>query len=147
MSSFFKDFIENKDGYRLLNRDGEPFSREEDVQLAFGLVWGGTEPDVNREVNNGRGPVDFKASYGAGDKSLIEFKLASNTALKKNLQKQVAIYEKANGTRLSVKVIVCYTERHQDRVNAILNELGLHGEESIVLIDARNDNKPSASVA
>ena len=144
---FFKDFIENKDGYRLLNRHGEPFSREEDVQLAFGLVWGGTELDVNREVNNGRGPVDFKASYGAGDKSLIEFKLASNTALKKNLQKQVAIYEKANGTRLSVKVIVCYTERHQDRVNAILNELGLHGEESIVLIDARNDNKPSASVA
>ena len=56
----------------------KPFSNEKDVQLAFGLVWSSAF-DVNREVNNGRGPVDFKVSLGAGDKSLIEFKLASNT--------------------------------------------------------------------
>ena len=37
---------------------------------SFGLVWCNTEFDINREPNNGRGPVDFKASYGAGDKSL-----------------------------------------------------------------------------
>lgn len=57
-----------------------------------------SEFDVNREPNYGRGPVDFKASYGAGDKSLIEFKLGSNTQLKRNLEKQVEIYKKANQT-------------------------------------------------
>ena len=102
---------------------------------------------MNREPNNGRGPVDFKASYGKGDKSLIEFKLASNTSLKRNLENQVAIYEAANGTRSSVKVIVCFTAAHQDRVSRILNELGLENDESVVVIDARADNKPSASNA
>ncbi len=108
---YFKTYIEDNDGYRLFNRgSGKPFANEKELQLAFGLVWCGTEFDVNREANNGRGPVDFKASFGAGDKSLIEFKLASNKALKRNMEKQVAIYERANRTRTSVKVIVVYTK-------------------------------------
>jgi hypothetical protein len=145
--AYFKNYVENQDGYRLFNRRGVTFSKEEDLQLVFGLVWGGTDLDVNREVNNGRGPVDFKASYGKGAKALIEFKLASNTSLKKNLQNQVAIYEAANGTRQSVKVIVCFTAQHQERVTNILRELGLENKESVVVIDARADNKPSASNA
>lgn len=84
---------------------------------------------------------------GAFDKSLIEFKLASNSQLKRNLENQVAIYEKANGVRKSVKVIVCYTADQQAKVDRILGELKLASEESIVVIDARNDNKPSASKA
>lgn len=145
---YFKTWVEDQDGYRLFNLKGTaPFSKEADVQLAFGLVWGGSELDVNREVNNGRGPVDFKASYGKGDKSLIEFKLASNTSLKRNLENQVAIYEAANGTRSSVKVIVCFTAAHEERVEGILRDLKLSSEESVVVIDARADNKPSASNA
>lgn len=50
--------------------------------------------DVNREVNNGRGPVDFKISKGSKDTTLVEFKLASNSKLKNNLAKQVDIYKK-----------------------------------------------------
>jgi hypothetical protein len=144
---YFKAYIEDNDGYLLFNRAGRPFSKEKELQLAFGLVWCGTEFDVNREVNNGRGPVDFKVSFGAGDKSLIEFKLASNSSLKRNLEKQVAIYEGANRTWTSVKVIVIYTAAEQQKVEKILRELGLAGAESIVLIDARSDNKPSASKA
>jgi hypothetical protein len=144
---YFKSYIEDNDGYLLFNRAGKPFSRETELQLAFGLVWCGTDFDINREVNNGRGPVDFKASFGAGDKSLIEFKLASNPALKRNLEKQVKIYEAANRTRTSVKVIVIYTAAEAAKVERILRELKLAAEESIVLIDARNDNKPSASKA
>lgn len=143
----FKDYIENNDGYRVINRRDRPFSRESEVQIFFGLIWYRTEFDVNREVNNGRGPVDFKVSKGSFDKSLIEFKLASNTALKRNLENQVAIYEKANGVRKSVKVIVCYTSEQQYRVERILRELDLTNERSIIVIDARNDNKPSASIA
>jgi hypothetical protein len=115
--------------------------------LFFGLVWFATDFDVNREVNNGRGPVDYKVSAGAWDKSLIEFKLASNTALKRNLEKQVEIYKKANDTDKAVKVIVSYTAKDEERVKKILKKLGIENEESIVLIDARSDNKPSASKA
>lgn len=141
----FKNYIENNDGYLVINRRDRPFSRETDVQIFFGLIWYRTEFDVNREVNNGRGPVDYKISKGAFDKSLIEFKLASNSQLKRNLENQVAIYEKANGVRKSVKVIVVYTAEQQAKVDRILSELKLAGEKSIVVIDARNDNKPSAS--
>ena len=110
-------------------------------------MWCKTDLDINREVNNGRGPVDFKVSYGSGDKSLIEFKLASHARLKRNLEKQVAIYEAANRTRRSVKVIICYTQADQQRVRKILQELQLETEPSVVVIDARSDNKPSASKA
>jgi hypothetical protein len=146
-AKYFKEYIEDNDGYKLLNRAGQPFTTETQVQLAFGLVWCNTEFDINREPNNGRGPVDFKASFGAGDKSLIEFKLGSNSQLKRNLEKQVAIYEKANRTWPSVKVIVYYTAKDEQRVKKILKELNLASEKSIVLIDARSDNKPSASKA
>jgi hypothetical protein len=142
-----KSYIEDNDGYKLLNRAGQPFSTEKEVHLAFGLVWCKSEFDINREPNNGRGPVDFKASYGSGDKSIIEFKLGSNTQLKRNLEKQVAIYEKANGTWNSVKVIVFYSRQDERRVTKILKDLKLDKEKSIVLIDARSDNKPSASKA
>jgi hypothetical protein len=110
---YFKAYIEDNDGYRLFNAKGKSYSNETDLQLAFGLVWGGSELDINREVNNGRGPVDFKASYGSGDKALIEFKLASNKKLKQNLARQVPIYEAANRTRKSVKSIVSYSEKDE----------------------------------
>jgi len=145
----FKQYVENQDGHRLLNKPGKerPLATEKEIQLFFGLIFFGSEFDVNREVNNGRGPVDFKVSKGAVDKSLIEIKLASNSRLKRNLQNQVEVYEQANGTRTSVKMIVCYTEGDVVKVDAVLKELDLRGEKSIVVIDARADNKPSGSKA
>jgi hypothetical protein len=143
----FKHYVEHQDGYRLINRKGKPFAQESEVQLFFGLIWFGSLFDVNREPNNGRGPVDFKVSIGASDKSLIEFKLASNTQLRRNLERQVAIYELANQTKKSVKVIICYTAADQMKVAKILRELKLADREDIVIVDARWDNKPSASKA
>lgn len=143
----FKQYVENQDGYKLINRAGEPFSQEKEVQLFFGLIWCKTDFDVNREPNNGRGPVDFKVSYGSKDKALIEFKLASSSSFKRNMEKQVEIYEAANQTNKSVKAIVCYTHRDSAKVERILRALGLGGNKSIVVIDARSDNKPSASKA
>jgi hypothetical protein len=143
----FKDYVENQDGYRVINRAGKPFSRETEVQLFFGLIWCKSDFDANREVNNGRGPVDFKISYGSGDKSLIEFKLGSNSSLKRNLERQLPIYEAANRTRMSLKVIVCYTGKDQARVARILRQLKIEDEPSIVVIDARSDNKPAGSKA
>jgi len=144
---FLKQVIENNDGHRLFYLDGKPVKREEDLQILFRLTWRATPSDVNRETNNGRGPVDFKISRGSKDKSLVEFKLASNSQLKRNLEKQVEIYEKANETEKSLKVILYFSAEELEKVNRILRELNLEDDPNIYLIDARDDNKPSASKA
>jgi len=141
---FLKQVIENNDGYRLFYIDGKPLKREVDLQIIYRLTWYASDFDVNREVNNGRGPVDYKISKGSRDKSIVEFKLASNTKLKQNLQNQVAIYEDANTTRKSITVIMYFDADEFARVTKILKELGIENEESIVLIDA--SPKESASV-
>jgi len=143
---YLKHVIENKDGYRFFYVDGKPIKREQDIQLLFILTWFGSPSDLNREVNNGRGAVDFKISRGNHDKSLVEFKLASNSQLKRNLQNQVGVYEAANQTKQSLKVIIYFSEAEQQRVIDILKEIGQKDNKDIILIDARNDNKPSASV-
>ena len=144
---FLKSEIENNDGYRLFYQDGKPVKREDDLQIIYRLTWYATPSDFNSEVNNGRGPVDFKVSRGSKDSTLVEFKLASNSKLKQNLDKQVAIYEAANRTRSSLKAIFFFTETELIRVKDILEELKREDDESIILIDCRDDNKPSASKA
>ena len=77
-AKFLKDFIENKDGYKVFYHDNSPIKRESDLQIIYRLTWFATDLDVNREPNNGRGPVDYAISRGAKDKTLVEIKLASN---------------------------------------------------------------------
>jgi hypothetical protein len=144
---YLKQVIENQDGYRIFYVSGQPIERERDLQILFKLVWEGSPSSVDAEVNNGRGPVDFKISRGSADKTLVEFKLASNPQLERNLEKQVEIYEKANRTIQSYKVIILFSARDDAKVRNILRRLSLAGDPGIILIDARNDNKPSASKA
>ncbi|RYC67557.1 hypothetical protein [Spirosoma sordidisoli] len=142
---YLKDIIENKDGYRLFYIDQKPIKREEDLQIIYRLTWFASNYDVNREVNNGRGPVDYAVSKGAKNKTLIEFKLASNSKLKQNLEKQVEIYEKANNTQNSIKVILYFDSGEFEKVSKILKELKIDDKPNIVLIDA--GRKISASNA
>ena len=104
--TFLKHVIEDKDVYRIFYVKGKPIRREQDLQLMFKLTWFRTDYDVNTEVNNGRGPVDAKVSKGKKNANLVEFKLAKNTALEKNLRNQTKIYEKASDTATSIKVII-----------------------------------------
>lgn len=139
----FKQIIENNDGYKLLYYKDKKIAKEETLQLLFRFVWVGTSHSVDREVNNGRGPVDYKISSGVTDVTLVEFKVASNTKLKQNLANQVAIYQMANQTESALTAIVYFNEKEQKRVLKILKELQLEGNENIVLIDATQ--KESAS--
>ena len=142
---YLKHVIEEQDGYRLFyQHNGEPIKRESDLQVIYRLVWYGSPLDVNREVNNGRGPVDYKISFGKNNATLVEFKLASNTKLKQNLAKQVDVYKAASETNRAIKVILFFTDAECEKVYKALNELGLAGNPDIFLIDARN-NKESAS--
>ncbi len=144
---FLKDVIENKGGHRLFYANNKPLRRESDLQLLFRLTWFATPSDVSREVNDGRGPVDFKVSRGALDKSLVEFKLASNTKLQRNLEKQVEIYKAASDTPNALKVILYFTDEERAKVLGILRELELEESADIVMIDGRTDNKPPGSKA
>lgn len=144
---FLKDVIENKGGHRLFYLHGEPVRREADLHLLFRLTWYATPSDISREVNDGRGPADFKVSRGAFDKSIVEFKLASNPQIRRNLERQAPIYQRASDAGKALKVIVYFTRSELDRVSAILRDLGLQVDESVILIDARSDNKPSGSKA
>ena len=144
---FLKHIIENQDGYKIFYLNKEPIQRESDLHILFKLVWEGSPSSVDPEVNAGRGPVDFKISRGAYDKTLVEFKLASNSQLERNLENQVSIYEKANRTTQSYKVILFFSAHEETKVKRILQRLQAPLGAGIVLIDARRDNKPSASKA
>ncbi|HVS14232.1 MAG TPA: hypothetical protein VMV46_09925 [Thermoanaerobaculia bacterium] len=145
---FLKDAIENKGAHRLFYHDERPIERESDLQILYRLTWLATPSDVSREVNDGRGPADFKISRGSADKTIVEFKLAKNTQLARNLAKQAEIYEKASdATQSSIKVIIFFTAEQEARVGRILGALKLTDNPNIVVIDGRADNKPSASRA
>ena len=142
---YLKHVIEDNDGYRVFYVDGKPVKRESDLHTMFRLTWYATAFDVNAEVNNGRGPVDYKVSKGKKNASLVEFKLASNSSLRRNLEKQVEVYAKASQTQKAIKVILHFSEAELDKVTGVLRDLKLQDREDIVLIDARRENKTSGS--
>jgi hypothetical protein len=144
---FLKDVIENKGGHRFFQVDGKPVRRESDVHILFRLTWFATDTDVTREANDGRGPVDFKVSRGSRGKTLVEFKLASNSQLKRNLKNQVDVYKKASDAERALKVILFFSAAERTKVRKILRELKMDADPAIILVDARSDNKPSGSRA
>lgn len=145
---YLKDQIENKGARRIFYHGDIPTQRESDLQILFRLTWFATPHNVSREVNDGRGPVDYMISQGAFDKTLVEFKLAKNTQLKRNFQNQTTVYEAASdATHKSFKVIMYFDDAQIEKVNSILKELNLEKDEHIYLIDSGSNNKPSGSNA
>ncbi|HBR5831966.1 TPA: hypothetical protein L9Z89_004637, partial [Klebsiella pneumoniae] len=142
--SYLKQVIENNNGYKVFYLNGVPVKREADLQLMFRLTWFASISDVNSEVDNGRGPVDYKISRGSKDKTLVEFKLASNSKLKQNLANQVKVYESANETKKSIKVILYFNDTELSKLIKVFKELGVKESKELVIIDAR-PNKVSAS--
>ncbi len=145
--NYMKDVIENKGGHRFFYWNGKPIRKETDLHILYRLTWFASHSDVSPEANDGRGPADYKISMGAWDKTIVEFKLASNSSLKRNLQKQVEVYKKASDAESGLKVILYFSQSELRRVQAVLKVLDLLNNEDIILIDARRDNKPSGSRA
>jgi len=140
---FLKDVIENNDGYRIFYHDNRPIAKEDTIQRIFRLTWYASPFDVNSEVNNGRGPADYKISFGSGDSAIVEFKLAKSSSLKKNLLNQTDIYKAASKSARDISVVLCYTSSELHKVDKILKEIGKEGHENIIIIDA--SPKKSAS--
>lgn len=135
-ANFLKDNIENNDGYRIFYQKGKAIASEDTIQRIFRLTWYASPYDVNSEVNNGRGPADYKVSFGSGDSTIVEFKLAKSSSLKNNLKHQTEIYKKASKSISDIKVILCYSSFDIAKVDRILQGMGQKGAENIVIIDA-----------
>lgn len=143
---FFKNRIEYGGLYKDLYYNGVPIASEGTLQRMFKLVWCRTNYDVNAEVNNGTGPVDFKVSFGKDNSNLVEFKLAKNSKLS-HVFKQVASYNAANQTVNSIIAIFYFNFPELNRLNALIEKYSLQQciNRDIYLIDCRSDNKTSAS--
>lgn len=144
-SLFLKEVIENNDGYRVFYKKGVAIASEETIQRIFRLTWFATDFSVDSEVNNGRGPADYKISYGDRDSTIVEFKLASSSSLKKNLLNQTEIYKKASKSINDIKVILCYTAYELAKVKSILKSINQENAENIVIIDATRKTSASKS--
>jgi hypothetical protein len=106
--------------------------------------------DLSAEVDIGRGPVDFKMSCGWKSRALTEVKLASNSRFWSGLRKQLPQYMRSEGIGMGYFVAFIFHES-EAKLLAKIGDLAAevsratgYGIET-VMIDARRDNKKSAS--
>ena len=154
--SQFRLYVEEQGGYKLLwndvSRESEPSPRDESaVQCLFlGIVSSYCQAnniDLSREVETGRGPVDFKFSSGHSYRALIEMKLAKSSKLKQGFEHQLPAYLKAQQVKHGYYIIVFYSRKELERIEKVLEEIkskqgALQGQ--VIIIDATRE-KPSAS--
>ena len=138
----FKREIEHRDFYKAIPKQNP---KEKDVQRLFRPFWVHSVSSFNSEVANGRGSVDFLVTRGKHDTTLIEFKLASSSSLKNNIENQVEIYAAANNTDKYFTVIFYFNEAEKRKLDRVLSQLGKLDDNRIFIIDA--SNKISASKA
>lgn len=141
---YFKECVELHDNYKNLY-DGDKPANEDWIQRMFWFVWYGSESDMNREPANGLGEPDFIASQGRKDKTIVEFKLASSSSLEKNILKQLEKYKEVNKTDKGIWLIVFFTFEEHQKVLDILKKHKLEDDKNYILVDARKDNKITAS--
>ena len=80
----FRNYVENNAGWKLLwNDNGAPKSEEAAQLLFLGVIKHyrkANNIDISREVNIGRGPVDFKVSLPPGGRSVSRRRVAEFAA-------------------------------------------------------------------
>lgn len=140
--------IENG-GYSLFYSDNKLIGNERTLQIMFDFVSAGMKSIVNREVNNGRGPADFIVAQAPNDKTVIEIKLPTGGKKKviHGLTTQTDIYKRVNNTTNSIRILAFFSEKQEKMIDAVMEELNLKNDLNVIVIDARNYNKQSASKA
>lgn len=142
----FQNFVENQGGWHLLWNDNETPKREDAAQRLFlGIVRSACEVnnvDISREVNIGRGPVDFKVSSGSAFRALLELKLAKNTKFWNGLRAQLPTYLSAEGILEGWFIPIVFSDKEIDKISNVedvTEELnaGLPFQLNCRVIDAR----------
>jgi hypothetical protein len=99
----FKQLVEHNGLYELFYNDSRRLRNERAAQLLFFGVADAycqaNNIDINRESNAGKGPVDFKISYGYDARVTVEMKYSSNGNLLK-------AYNQAEKTTYSIFLVI-----------------------------------------
>ena len=149
----FRNYVENNGGWQLLWNDNGIAKRESAAQRLFlGIIMQycrANNIDISKEVNIGRGPVDFKVSQGYKFRALIELKLAKNGKFWSGLKKQLTKYLEAEDIQVGFFVVIIYTEKDLEKLKNIQETVAEINEAtnysiSVFSIDARC-NPSSAS--
>jgi hypothetical protein len=127
----FRHFIEQERGWQLLWNDDGTSKPERAGQLLFlGIVkhyCRANNIDFSREVETGRGPVDFKFASGYQDRALLEVKLASNGRFWQGLKKQLPTYLTASQIKDGYYLVIVYGEdeiQELSELQQIVHETG-----------------------
>ena len=150
----FRLFIEDQGGWRLLWDSGSKEKPEDAAQLLFfGIARNycrANNISVDREVDLGRGPVDFKFSNGYHNRAHLEVKKLHNGKFWSGLNQQLPIYMRGDEVKLGWFLALRFRsskaedQRQQDlaqRVRAVAEAKGL--ELYPALVDARPQKSAS----
>lgn len=109
----FQFYVKERKGNKLLWL-GETPAPELNAQILFDLLTDQYSrlADINtdREIETGRGPVDFKFSKGQKYQAHLEVKRAISNQLEHGLEKQLPAYLHADRVRIGFYVVICYDE-------------------------------------
>lgn len=121
----FKELIENNRMSTMLFSDGKAQS-ESFVQRLFYctavLYCEANNIDINRESDPGCGELDFKFSYGAHKKVIIEIKLSSNKQLSHGLTTQLPIYMETEKAQDGILMIVRMSPKDDKLIERVIEE-------------------------
>lgn len=157
LATEFRNAVENTDLWKALWNDDLTRHREEKIAQAIaGAMWvqqcKAADVDISKEPNMGRGPVDFKFSAGWTNRALVEVKFISSTKFFQGAEKQLPQYLKTERIAAGFYLCVGFTEKdfskdRLDRVSKTCEALSWEKGVKIrpIIVDARHDNKPSAS--
>ncbi|MGN7376265.1 hypothetical protein ACTHPZ_19235 [Bacillus halotolerans] len=109
----FNHYIIHKKGHTLINNKLGEYG-EKEVQVLFDLFTStylkDTELVITREVDTGRGTVDFYISKGKNMRGLIEIKLGSHNRFAHGLKYQLPVYLLTENIKCGFFILICYSE-------------------------------------
>lgn len=157
LANEFQDAVENTDLWKALWDDNLTYHRNEKIVQAIASVMWRSQCkaqgiDISRETNMGRGAVDFKFSAGWERRALIEVKLIGSSGFFTGASKQLPQYLKSEQIDVGYYLCVGFADSdfEPDRLKQVNDTCKALSEAKGVkmkpiYVDARNDNKPSAS--
>jgi len=153
----FQHSVEHRDLWRALWDDAHTKPRKEKIVQAiaaamFGAYCEAAHVEMSREVDMGRGPVDFKFTAGWNKRALVEVKLIKSSKFFSGAAKQLPQYLRTEQIEFGLYLCVGYSDEDfsvtkQKRVDDTLRTLSRKKgvELKAIYVDARPSNKQSAS--
>ncbi|WAJ34386.1 hypothetical protein OUO20_05475 [Arthrobacter sp. FX8] len=156
LAEAYKHAVEETEAWRLLWNDDGTHREEKICQVAADSMWRSScetaDVDMSREVDTGRGPVDFKFSHGWANRVLLEVKYIKSSKFYSGTEKQLPQYLKSERISFGIYLAIGFTDEdfkpHQrKRVQESCAKLSDDAGVRIipVFVDARKSTKKSAS--